>query len=35
MISGNESLSIVIVPITLIVLAVTIGIYVWQSIKNK
>lgn len=35
MISGNESLSIVIVPITLIVLTATIGIYVWQSIKNK
>ncbi len=33
--SGNESFSIAIVPITLIVLAATIGIYVWQSIKNK
>ena len=35
MISGNEGLSIVIVPITLIVLAATIGIYVWKSVKNK
>ena len=35
MISGNESLSIALLPIILIVLTATIGIYIWKSIKNR
>ena len=35
MISGNGSLSIALLPIILIVLTATIGIYIWKSIKNR